>query len=177
MQIHQIAPSLLALARQMQEESQPRFAKRESVLAPALVILAEFRYLGYSSKFMHEFAERAGLGIGYSSFCAWLNRHVGQASGPGSKAAGIVQEAVNLDRFTSPHFEKQAPGSAAQKETAQASSQAGGEKMSQNPEAAPGAQSAAEKVSILKAAMAEMNKENPFSRIASKTSAKNAQPE
>jgi hypothetical protein len=100
-----IDPKLVELARRMQEERPaPQGQSRPSVLEAAVVPLAEFRYLGYSLRFMHEFAKRAGIQISYNGLVSWAKRRLGTETGPDSLAARIVQHAVDQGAYNSPHF-------------------------------------------------------------------------
>jgi hypothetical protein len=102
-----VDPEFIAIAHEMQRAPTRSTARSGGLLAPALVPLAEFRYLGYSLKYMHEYARRIGIQISYPGFCAWMKNNVGPQSGIGSKAAWIVQDAVNQGAYTSPYFQKQ----------------------------------------------------------------------
>lgn len=72
-----VARRLREIAAQVQAEHPVSAIDRAGMLAPLTLFLAEFHYLGYTRKVMHEFAKRAGVEISYQRLCVWVLNQFG----------------------------------------------------------------------------------------------------
>lgn len=110
-----VDPKFLEAARKVQQRHTA--PNRASALQPALVPLAEFRFLGHTLDVMLEFLAAVDIPYTRSPLSAWLRANVGAESGAGSKAEKIVQDAVNAGLYESSHFQPQEAESFRQQKT------------------------------------------------------------
>ena len=79
----------------------PADVESQSVFQPLLVYLAEFHAAGYSWPFLHEFVRRSDITVSFNHLYSWAVKRIGNATGPGSQAAKIVEAAVAEGSFSS----------------------------------------------------------------------------
>ena len=99
-----VARRLREIARQVQAEHPVSAIDRAGMLAPLTLFLAEFHYLGYTRKVMHEFAKRAGVEISYQRLCVWVLNQFGDQ--PKEAIGELLQIAVDQGEFESPYFQR-----------------------------------------------------------------------
>lgn len=93
---------LAALARAVQNEH--TVGSKFGALGPVRWLIAEFVYLEISPRAIYSFVQRAGIEISYSGMHSWIQRNLGTGPRGVRNAAKMIQDAVDLGVFSSPHF-------------------------------------------------------------------------
>lgn len=94
----------IELSRSIQNSLKQQTGRR-SVLRPYLAFLAEYKYLDLPYSAAYQFVKAKGIPISYTAMRQWMVRAMGSESGPNSKAASIIQAAVDRGEFESPDFQ------------------------------------------------------------------------